>query len=252
MRTVQETGSARGGAARRAIHRRIGWNRSLQMSQVRVPRRGSAGSGFTLIELLVVVSLIVILAGLLLPAIATAHGQAQRTTCLSNLRQIGMAQRLYVDDWDERFPHWWHEGPAPSEPAVYWTEFLHPYLRSDAVLHDPGTNGRSLPEGETLLADYSLLTWSQSGHRDDPAEPRMRWPGPPLTLANVVHPSETLTLIDGQTTTRTTTAYTRRHAGGVNSCCVDGHARWMSEAELWRVDRDDRGYYWLHYGSADR
>jgi prepilin-type N-terminal cleavage/methylation domain-containing protein len=88
-----------------------------------------ARSGFTLIELLVVVSLIAILAGLLFPAFATARTQAHRTACLGNLHQIGLAHQLYVEDWDERFPHWWQANPAPGgqiSPASYWTEFLHP------------------------------------------------------------------------------------------------------------------------------
>ena len=171
------------------------------------------------------------------------------------MRQIGLAQRFYVDDWDERFPHWWHESPAQGEqpgPAVYWTEFLQPYLRSTAILHDPGADRRRQPETETVLADYSLLTWQETGHRDDPSEPRMHWPGPPLTLGSMMRPSETLAVIDGWTTTRTTEADTRRHGRGTNGCCVDGHARWLTNAELWRLDRDDQGVYWLHYGSADR
>jgi prepilin-type N-terminal cleavage/methylation domain-containing protein/prepilin-type processing-associated H-X9-DG protein len=218
-------------------------------------RGDEARSGFTLLELMVVVSLIAILAGLLFPAFANARSQAQRTACLGNLHQIGLAHQLYVEDWDERFPHWWQAGLSPDgqvTPAIYWTEFLHPYLRSDAVLHDPSAVRSRRPEAGTLLAGYSLLTWRQSGRRDDPSEPRMQWPGPPLTVGSVAHPSETLAVMDGWTTTQTTAADTRRHGKGVNAACVDGHARWLTDAELWRLDRDDQGMYWLHYGSAGR
>jgi prepilin-type N-terminal cleavage/methylation domain-containing protein/prepilin-type processing-associated H-X9-DG protein len=61
-------------------------------------------TGFTLIELLVVIAIISILAAILFPVFARAREGARRTSCLSNLKQIGLACHMYAQDYDELFP----------------------------------------------------------------------------------------------------------------------------------------------------
>jgi prepilin-type N-terminal cleavage/methylation domain-containing protein/prepilin-type processing-associated H-X9-DG protein len=85
----------------------------------------AVGPGFTLIELLVVIAIIAILAGILFPVFAQAREQARKTTCASNLRQVGVAIGMYVQDFDELFPN---TGNPQLWQGRYWRWPLAPYL----------------------------------------------------------------------------------------------------------------------------
>src|SRR5205807_3210026 len=96
--------------------------------RLNMKRLPGGGRGFTLIELLVVIAIIAILAAILFPVFAQARELARKTTCTSNMRQIGMALYLYVQDYDARLPtqhpdNWPVGGPKGSwltNPLPSW------------------------------------------------------------------------------------------------------------------------------------
>ena len=63
-----------------------------------------ARRAFTLIELLVVIAIIAILAAILFPVFAQAREKARQTTCLNNVKQLGLAWKMYADDWEGTYP----------------------------------------------------------------------------------------------------------------------------------------------------
>ena len=117
------------------------------------PVRNTVRPGFTLIELLVVISIIALLVGILLPALGAARKSAQTTVCLSNMRQIGVAEVSYLNDNDMTFYEFqgaptelreWSHGGEPRVGVANDTRPLNVYVNENReVFHCPLDNGRS-------------------------------------------------------------------------------------------------------------
>jgi prepilin-type N-terminal cleavage/methylation domain-containing protein/prepilin-type processing-associated H-X9-DG protein len=111
-----------------------------------VPRKTK--NAFTLIELLVVIAIIAILAAILFPVFAKVRENARRTTCASNLRQLGLGMMQYTQDSDEIYPglnpgiwgHWPHA--VLSDYQSYntypgWESAIYPYVKSVGAYQCP-------------------------------------------------------------------------------------------------------------------
>ena len=118
--------------------------------------RSSAWGAFTLIELLVVIAIIAILAAILFPVFARARENARRTSCLSNLKQIGLAALQYNQDYDDYMPltlmdSFFNDGTISST----WVDTTQPYIKSNQVYRCPSDSDSSW---ETPVSVYGATS----------------------------------------------------------------------------------------------
>ena len=214
----------------------------------------SGRRGFTLIELLVVIAIIAILAAILFPVFAKAREKARQTTCLSNLKQIGLGLQMYLQDYDETFPlnRGYNYGASYTYATHYtWRVVLVPYVKNDQIFECPSDPSPwAYTVGTTRYAGSYAYNCafpgtgyaSYNGYSGDHAVTPPVWEC--LKLARCTTPAETWVFMDCYVPNGHSITYIRNtlgwnttyqgpdHNGGLNFAFVDGHAKWFSGLQL--------------------
>lgn len=193
--------------------------------------------GFTLIELLVVIAIIAILAAILFPVFARAREKARQTSCLNNLKQLGLAALQYAQDYDEKFPSLRVAAPmnipqmAPygswgwQDGYGYWYSFtfvLYPYVKNTQVFQCPSNNHSNCG-----------ISYAPPNNARNAAGTVINYFNVVQKLASFTRPSESMMLTEagaggGDPYVLNTAWYCCAdvHNEGGNIVFVDGHAKW--------------------------
>jgi prepilin-type N-terminal cleavage/methylation domain-containing protein len=195
-------------------------------------------AAFTLIELLVVIAIIAILAAILFPVFAQAREKARTATCISNLRQIGLANQMYVQDYDERFPF----AGRDWEPASFidvWNG-LGPYIKNTSMFlcrsdTTPAWNQQWAVQNDKALlkqiqfpSSYYYLYAFYHNFTDKLQAAGSGGPAVSMPLAAVLYPSQKAIF----------TCYASGSKGLVHNpnaialCLVDGHSKLVPFSQL--------------------
>lgn len=201
-------------------------------------RSSRSPAAFTLTELLTVIAIIGILAAILIPLIGRARESAARTKCMSNLRQIGIAIKLYSSDNKGFFPK--AQDLTKTWPETDWNYAIRSYAQNiqsgpdllrqwcDGLYRCPGKKDWNLSGPDALRISYSMNTFTGL-----PASAQMK-----DTLID--NPARTWLVGDsasGYVNVYSTTHMRRtnplpRHSGGDAVVFCDGHVQWIPDGRL--------------------
>ena len=207
------------------------------------PRRGTT-SGFTLNQLHLVIAIIAILAPILFPVFARARENARRSSCQSNLKQIGIGIMQYTQDYDEKFSYAWPQdlagGAFFTSDAVLWADVIQPYIKSTQVFACPSASNYNTPKAtKPGRAATNLPYGAACGNNDlsyafqlDPTK------GAPTTLASFTNVAETVMVAERIDVAgsdfnffvndlESQRAPGQLHFNGSNFLFADGHVKWM-------------------------
>jgi prepilin-type N-terminal cleavage/methylation domain-containing protein/prepilin-type processing-associated H-X9-DG protein len=198
--------------------------------------------GFTLIELLVVIAIIAILAAILFPVFARAREKARQTSCLTNLKNQGLAILMYAGDYDEVLPLGYDEFAvrAYRDQRGFWVGKIEPYVKNWQIFDCPSSNLFKAIRDATSY-EYGCNSCVLAGLRifgnriawDDQNTVCKGMTGP-MTLAEASEPARIPVITD--------TAFfpnvglwhfycwshaNRIHTGGMVFAMLDGHAKWL-------------------------